>query len=202
MNTFKTLTTMSCRQLNATAWCATPIGCSPSACCPCRHPDERGSGGAPWLCERNQEAAGGKSIELDFRRARSSIRAEKSSAATLPPARSAATAGLGPIEGVGLGAAGLVDELGGVSAAIEKLLKTHEGVSITKILSRVDQTRAGFIATWHTLLEGMLLAAVVVFIFLRDWRSTLITAIATPKVAVVMIALPMNWATSCLVPPP
>jgi len=68
----------------------------------------------------------------------------------------------------------------GVSAAIEKLLKTHEGVSITKILSRVDQTRAGFIATWHTLLEGMLLAALVVFIFLRDWRSTLITAIAMP----------------------
>ncbi len=68
----------------------------------------------------------------------------------------------------------------GVSAAIEKLLKKHEGVSITKILSRVDQTRAGFIATWHTLLEGMLLAALVVFIFLRDWRSTLITAIAMP----------------------
>jgi HAE1 family hydrophobic/amphiphilic exporter-1 len=60
------------------------------------------------------------------------------------------------------------------------LLKAHEGVSITKILSRVDQTRAGFIATWHTLLEGMLLAALVVFIFLRDWRSTLITAIAMP----------------------
>ena len=68
----------------------------------------------------------------------------------------------------------------GVSAAIEQLLKKHEGVSITKILSRVDQTRAGFIATWHTLLEGMLLAALVVFIFLRDWRSTLITAIAMP----------------------
>ena len=68
----------------------------------------------------------------------------------------------------------------GVAAAIEKLLKTHEGVSITKILSRVDQTRAGFIATWHTLLEGMLLAALVVFIFLRDWRSTLITAVAMP----------------------
>jgi HAE1 family hydrophobic/amphiphilic exporter-1 len=68
----------------------------------------------------------------------------------------------------------------GVSAAIDKLLEKHEGISITKILSRVDQTRAGFIATWHTLLEGMLLAALVVFVFLRDWRSTLITAIAMP----------------------
>ena len=44
----------------------------------------------------------------------------------------------------------------------------------------MDQTRAGFIATWHTLLEGMLLAALVVFLFLRDWRSTLITAVAMP----------------------
>lgn len=68
----------------------------------------------------------------------------------------------------------------GVAAAIEKLLANHEGIEITKILSRVDQTRAGFIATWHTLLEGMVLAALVVFIFLRDWRSTLITAIAMP----------------------
>ena len=68
----------------------------------------------------------------------------------------------------------------GVDAAVEKLLKAHKGVSITKILSRVDQTRAGFTATWHTLLEGMLLAALVVFVFLRDWRSTLITAVAMP----------------------
>jgi len=68
----------------------------------------------------------------------------------------------------------------GVAAAIEELLKAHPGLSITKILSRVDQTRASFIATWYTLLEGMLLAALVVFVFLRDWRSTLITAIAMP----------------------
>ena len=68
----------------------------------------------------------------------------------------------------------------GVDAAVEKLLKAHKGVSITKILSRVDQTRAGFTATWHTLLEGMLLAALVVFVFLRDWRSTMITAVAMP----------------------
>ena len=68
----------------------------------------------------------------------------------------------------------------GVNAAIEELLAAHNGLSITKILSRVDQTRASFIATWHTLLEGMLLAALVVFVFLRDWRSTLITAVAMP----------------------
>ena len=38
-------------------------------------------------------------------------------------------------------------------------------------------------ATAHTLLEGMLLAALVVWLFLRDWRATLITAVAMPSCA-------------------
>ena len=67
----------------------------------------------------------------------------------------------------------------GVSTAIEQLLKKHEGVSFTKIFSR--STRPAPASTpRHTLLEGMLLAALVVFLFLRDWRSTLITAVAMP----------------------
>ena len=57
---------------------------------------------------------------------------------------------------------------------------SHPEVRITKILSRVDQTRAGFSATLETLLEGMALAAFVVWLFLRDWRATAVTAIAMP----------------------
>ncbi|MGA0602742.1 efflux RND transporter permease subunit [Caulobacter sp. KR2-114] len=56
----------------------------------------------------------------------------------------------------------------------------YPDVHITKILSRVDSTRAGFSATVETLLEGMLLAAGVVFLFLRDWRATAVTAVAMP----------------------
>ena len=67
-----------------------------------------------------------------------------------------------------------------VDRAIKKLERTHPDVKFTKILSTVDNTRANFTATLHTLLEGMLLAAVVVFLFLRDWRATLITAVAMP----------------------
>ena len=67
-----------------------------------------------------------------------------------------------------------------VQHAIAKLERTHPDVKFTKILSTVDNTRANFTATLHTLLEGMLLAAVVVFLFLRDWRATLITAVAMP----------------------
>jgi HAE1 family hydrophobic/amphiphilic exporter-1 len=53
-------------------------------------------------------------------------------------------------------------------------------VTFVKIFSTVDETRASFAATEHTLLEGMLLASLVVFLFLREWRATLITAIAMP----------------------
>ena len=67
-----------------------------------------------------------------------------------------------------------------VTKAIEKLQSAQNGVSFTKIYSTVDDTRASFAATEHTLLEGMLLASLVVFLFLREWRATLITAIAMP----------------------
>ena len=68
----------------------------------------------------------------------------------------------------------------GVIAALEKLQKASPGVKFVRIFSSVDETRASFEATKHVLLEGMLLAAIVVFAFLRDWRSTLITAFAMP----------------------
>ncbi|WP_309645593.1 efflux RND transporter permease subunit [Phenylobacterium sp.] len=67
-----------------------------------------------------------------------------------------------------------------VVAALAKMETTHKGVSFTRIFSSVDETRASFHATQNVLLEGMLLAALVVFIFLRDWRSTMITAFAMP----------------------
>nr|MBA3811930.1 efflux RND transporter permease subunit [Caulobacteraceae bacterium] len=60
------------------------------------------------------------------------------------------------------------------------LEKTNPGVNIHKIVSNVDQTRASFAATLHTLLEGMALAALVVWLFLRSWRATAVTAIAMP----------------------
>jgi HAE1 family hydrophobic/amphiphilic exporter-1 len=67
-----------------------------------------------------------------------------------------------------------------VTKAIAKLQAAQTGVTFTKIFSTVDDTRASFTATEHTLLEGMLLASLVVFLFLREWRATVITAIAMP----------------------
>ncbi|OJU10629.1 MAG: multidrug transporter AcrB [Caulobacterales bacterium 68-7] len=64
--------------------------------------------------------------------------------------------------------------------AIEKLEKEHPGVKFTRVISTVDETRAAYEATLKSLGEGMLLASLAVLLFLKDWRSTVITALAMP----------------------
>ncbi|HXQ13549.1 MAG TPA: efflux RND transporter permease subunit [Caulobacteraceae bacterium] len=56
----------------------------------------------------------------------------------------------------------------------------HSKVCVRKIVSQVDSTRGSFAATRETMLEGMALAALVVWLFLRDWRATAVTAVAMP----------------------
>ena len=73
-----------------------------------------------------------------------------------------------------------VDTEDAVILKIAELEKAHPGVKMTKIFSVVDETRASFHATQMVLLEGMILAALVVLLFLRDWRATVITAFAMP----------------------
>lgn len=68
----------------------------------------------------------------------------------------------------------------GVDKAVAKLLADHPEVSIIKVASTVQDTRASYSATVHVLVEGMVLAALVVFLFLHDWRATAIAALAMP----------------------
>jgi multidrug efflux pump subunit AcrB len=67
-----------------------------------------------------------------------------------------------------------------VKAAVAKLVAAYPGVEIAEVLSTVDYTRASYAVAMETLLEGALLTIVVVFVFLRDWRATLIAAVAMP----------------------
>ncbi|MDZ4371322.1 MAG: efflux RND transporter permease subunit [Phenylobacterium sp.] len=67
-----------------------------------------------------------------------------------------------------------------VLARLETLEKEYPGVTFTRIFTTVQETRDSFRATQHVLLEGMLLAAFVVWLFLRDWRATMVTAFAMP----------------------
>jgi len=67
-----------------------------------------------------------------------------------------------------------------VNATIARLVDTYPGVQIDRVLSTVDYTRASYEVAMETLIEGAALTVVVVFLFLRDWRATLIAAVAMP----------------------
>ena len=68
----------------------------------------------------------------------------------------------------------------GVTQALDRLRAAYPDVRIELIVSTVEETRESFTATVHVLLEGMALAALVVFLFLREWRPTVIAALAMP----------------------
>jgi len=67
-----------------------------------------------------------------------------------------------------------------IESGVATLQKTYPNVKFTKIFTTVEDTRDAYSATLRAMLEGMVLASLVVFLFLRDWRATLITAIAMP----------------------
>jgi HAE1 family hydrophobic/amphiphilic exporter-1 len=67
-----------------------------------------------------------------------------------------------------------------VDAALAEIERERRDIDTTKIVSIVAETRASYTATLHVLIEGMVLAALVVLLFLKDWRSTTIAAVAMP----------------------
>jgi hydrophobe/amphiphile efflux-1 (HAE1) family protein len=76
-----------------------------------------------------------------------------------------------------------------VTSKIEALRVSNPGVSIDLIDSFVDYTLGNYNSAMNTLIEGALLSVLVVFVFLRNWRATLITALAIP-----LSIFPTFWA--------
>jgi multidrug efflux pump subunit AcrB len=68
----------------------------------------------------------------------------------------------------------------GVHAAVAKLEALHPRVKFTPVFTTVDEVEASYHSSMMMLLEGALLAVIVVWLFLRDWRATWISAIALP----------------------
>lgn len=83
-----------------------------------------------------------------------------------------------------------------VLRAIDQLQKATPGVTFSKVVSTVDNTRGSFSATMHVLWEGMLLAALVVYLFLRSWRATIIAALAMPLSLIPTFAVMMIFGFS------
>ncbi|MGK9234000.1 efflux RND transporter permease subunit [Inquilinus limosus] len=81
----------------------------------------------------------------------------------------------------------------GVAARLAELQARTPGVTISEIASTVEYTRDSYDAGMAALVEGALLTVLVVFLFLRDWRTTLIAAVAMP-----LSILPAFWAMDLL----
>ena len=67
-----------------------------------------------------------------------------------------------------------------VEERLAKIQAAHPEVTFTKVDTQVDNEVGNYHSTMETLIEGALLAIVVVFVFLRDLRATVVTAVALP----------------------
>ncbi|OUL21791.1 ABC transporter permease [Nostoc sp. T09] len=69
----------------------------------------------------------------------------------------------------------------GVKAAVKELEKTlPPDVKLDLIFTRADVVRQSYESTIDELIQASVLAVIVIMLFLRNWRATLITAVALP----------------------
>jgi hydrophobe/amphiphile efflux-1 (HAE1) family protein len=101
--------------------------------------------------------------------------------------RSATTFGVYKAKGVSD-----VETLKRVEAELDKIVKETPAISLKQVFTTVDFTKASYHASIEALLEGALLAVVIVWLFLRDWRATAISALAIPLAALPTFAV-MQW---------
>lgn len=71
---------------------------------------------------------------------------------------------------------------------IAELQKENPNVEFTLLFDNVKYTKAQYHSSMASMIEGAVLAVVVVFLFLRDWRATFISALAIP-----LSAIPTFW---------
>ncbi|MBC2664487.1 efflux RND transporter permease subunit [Novosphingobium flavum] len=78
-------------------------------------------------------------------------------------------------------------------AALRDIEKANPGIRFTKLVNTVDYTKRQYESSMSAMVEGAVLAVVVVFFFLRDWRATAVSALAIP-----LSAIPTFWFMSLL----
>jgi hydrophobe/amphiphile efflux-1 (HAE1) family protein len=81
------------------------------------------------------------------------------------------------------------DVKNGVEKRMAELAQRETSASYQLIDDSVRYTYGNYVSAMKSLIEGAILAVIVVFIFLRDWRATLIAAIALP-----LSIIPTFWA--------
>jgi multidrug efflux pump subunit AcrB len=80
----------------------------------------------------------------------------------------------------------------GVRKALEELKAARPDMELTEAFDFVTPVEEEYVASLTLLAEGALLAVVVVFLFLRDWRATFISAVALP-LSVIPAFIGMNY---------
>ncbi|MBK9607035.1 MAG: efflux RND transporter permease subunit [Betaproteobacteria bacterium] len=76
--------------------------------------------------------------------------------------------------------AGEVDVANGARAAVAELQAAHPNIVLTQVIDNAQPVAENFAGSMELLYEGALLAVLVVWWFLRDWRATLVAATALP----------------------
>ncbi|MDN4054594.1 efflux RND transporter permease subunit [Massilia sp. YIM B02763] len=76
--------------------------------------------------------------------------------------------------------AGEMDVAGGVRAAVAELQRKHGNVVLREVIDNAAPVEENFDASMEMLYEGAVLAVLVVWWFLRDWRATVVAAAALP----------------------
>ena len=71
---------------------------------------------------------------------------------------------------------------------IEEIEASNPGVKFIPLFNTVKYTKDQYESAMAAMIEGAILAVVVVFFFLRDWRATAISAVAIP-----LSAIPTFW---------
>lgn len=71
---------------------------------------------------------------------------------------------------------------------LRKIQKENPKIHFTELYTTVDYTKAQYTSSLSAMIEGAVLAVLVVWLFLRDGRATMISAIAIP-----LSAIPTFW---------
>ncbi|HEV7715501.1 MAG TPA: efflux RND transporter permease subunit, partial [Steroidobacteraceae bacterium] len=86
---------------------------------------------------------------------------------------------------VGASALGVAD---GVQAVIERMRVRYPNIKFNEVSNTVSYVRESYKDSINILLEGSFLAIIVVWLFLRDWRATIVSSVALP-----LSVLPTFW---------
>jgi multidrug efflux pump subunit AcrB len=82
-----------------------------------------------------------------------------------------------------------IDVTEGVRAALDKLKAEHADITITEAFNFVDPVVENYDGSMKLLYEGAFLAVLVVWLFLRDFRATFVSAVALPLSAIPTFAV-------------